>query len=706
MWRFGDAWRAFVGGEVKAAPTVPGADYIVSNLSNVPTITAAQLDAAVKGGIQISSMLAAAYAFIAENFAEPPLCALRNGEPDPEHPLSRAFSRPTFFHTQTWLWQRLAYAWLTDPGGCYLVAALDGASEIGALWVRSSKQIRPIKSGTAYIEGWEWLRNGIPERVDEKKFRVCRLAFPSPDLDDEFSSWTPQQQVAKEVRTQASASLWLDYILQNMGKLSALIGVDHDGITPQIAKDMQDEINERWTGAHRAGTIGVAAGKISVAQLGLDFGSLDFGALTDRLEIAIARATRIPAELLQTLATAKQGEGLSGNAFREKSLIAYDNRIVPMWAQAAEAVGMFFGELYGLTPEEVAFDTSDVRSLANRNLVVADTVAKIGAYIEPNEGRDLLGLEPKPWGDTPPTSVQLASRLAAMGGGEPDPNGAKSWIRPEHKNLRALVWEQKATTREPTFRKIAQRVFAAEKRDVLDVLGKMDTGDWDRAVDLWKMQPGESDLDRRTRFDQRAFVVKAWHPDDVSKAIDEKRWIEAYHDVVTATLVDGAGDAASTLGASFDIHDPRAVDAALKRTLALAGDVTGTTRKQVNALTAEALENGWSPNDLAKRVSEDVFGAERISNRSWSIARTEALHAANEGGQIGASSAASELGLTVQKSWITAHDTDVREEHLACEAQGAIPLHQPYVGGPMFPGDFGDPAQDINCRCVEVYDAQ
>ena len=55
------------------------------------------------------------------------------------------------------------------------------------------------------------------------------------------------------------------------------------------------------------------------------------------------------------------------------------------------------------------------------------------------------------------------------------------------------------------------------------------------------------------------------------------------------------------------------------------------------------------------------------------------------------------------KAWNTVGDARVRESHAANEAQGPIPIDQPFSNGSMFPNDGND---DIGCRCSLVYSTE
>lgn len=58
------------------------------------------------------------------------------------------------------------------------------------------------------------------------------------------------------------------------------------------------------------------------------------------------------------------------------------------------------------------------------------------------------------------------------------------------------------------------------------------------------------------------------------------------------------------------------------------------------------------------------------------------------------------MGNTVEKEWMTVHDGRVTPSHTANEAQGRIPLSQPFEPT----GDMIPPASDNpRCRCTVKY---
>ncbi|MDE2102207.1 MAG: hypothetical protein KGL39_33485 [Patescibacteria group bacterium] len=112
-----------------------------------------------------------------------------------------------------------------------------------------------------------------------------------------------------------------------------------------------------------------------------------------------------------------------------------------------------------------------------------------------------------------------------------------------------------------------------------------------------------------------------------------------------------------------------------------------------NELEQGSAEGETEP-QLGARVKKVMGDIE--DGRALTIARTETATAYNAGRMA----ALRQVGFT-HKQWLTAHDDRVRLTHNNAEADGAIPIDEPFSNGLMYPGDETGPASEvINCRCV------
>ena len=101
--------------------------------------------------------------------------------------------------------------------------------------------------------------------------------------------------------------------------------------------------------------------------------------------------------------------------------------------------------------------------------------------------------------------------------------------------------------------------------------------------------------------------------------------------------------------------------------------------------------------DIARNISNTT---KTPLARAGTIVRTEA-HRIQQASKYDAQKAAKEEGCDVVKQWNSSLDGDTRPTHRKLDGQ-IKEVDEPFeVDGKkaMYPGDFGDPAEDCNCRC-------
>ncbi len=124
------------------------------------------------------------------------------------------------------------------------------------------------------------------------------------------------------------------------------------------------------------------------------------------------------------------------------------------------------------------------------------------------------------------------------------------------------------------------------------------------------------------------------------------------------------------------------------------------TKKLKNSISAEitrGIASGMDYNDIARNIAS---AAKAPLGRAKTIVRTEA-HRIQQASKYDAQKVAVSKGASVVKQWNATLDGDTRRNHRKLDGQ-IRELDEPFeVNGKkaMHPGDFGDPAEDCNCRC-------
>lgn len=176
-------------------------------------------------------------------------------------------------------------------------------------------------------------------------------------------------------------------------------------------------------------------------------------------------------------------------------------------------------------------------------------------------------------------------------------------------------------------------------------------------------------------------------PDGAAQAIDYEPLRDAIEPRLKVVAKDGARAGLDQVGAALDQLLSQANEAATAWAEERAGElvkgIDETTRQAVADLTAQALREGWSNDDLADALdSAEVFGPARAER----IARTETAYADVAGNLEGYRAS----GVVAAKRWIVA---DAGECDLCAELDGEeVGLDED------FPGDGGDgPPLHPNC---------
>jgi hypothetical protein len=130
---------------------------------------------------------------------------------------------------------------------------------------------------------------------------------------------------------------------------------------------------------------------------------------------------------------------------------------------------------------------------------------------------------------------------------------------------------------------------------------------------------------------------------------------------------------------------------------ALGVDATAL-KKTIQTEVSRGIATGLGYAAIARNISNASLAPRK---RAMLIARTES-HRITQASTFDAQKGAKKRGCDVLKQWDATMDGDTRPTHRQLDGQ-LREIDKPFEIGnrkAMFPGDFGDPAEDCNCRCV------
>lgn len=134
------------------------------------------------------------------------------------------------------------------------------------------------------------------------------------------------------------------------------------------------------------------------------------------------------------------------------------------------------------------------------------------------------------------------------------------------------------------------------------------------------------------------------------------------------------------------------------------GEDVGQLKDSIRSELSRGVANGASWNMVAKQIA---FGMSspfmKACNRAIGIARTEG-HRIQQEAALHCQQQAKSRGADVLKQWDSTMDGLTRPHHRELDGQ-VREIEEPFeVAGrkAMYPGGFGDPSEDCNCRCCLV----
>jgi hypothetical protein len=254
-------------------------------------------------------------------------------------------------------------------------------------------------------------------------------------------------------------------------------------------------------------------------------------------------------------------------------------------------------------------------------------------------------------------------------------------------------------------KEVLQHQLDAEK-EILEKLTKQyQRALWDIDVKIRVLQSDELTQSKIYRLEYQKVLKKQ------VEAVLEKLHADEYT-TIQQFLSDSYTDA--FVGAAYDMHGqgvplilPIDRNAAVKAVVTdsqisegLYESLGVDTKKLKNSISAEitrGIASGLPHSQIAQNIASY---AKAPLGRAKTIVRTES-HRIAQASAMDAQKVASSKGAKVVKQWMSTLDGDTRKSHRKLDGQNRE-IYEPFeMDGKkaMYPGDFGDPAEDCNCRC-------
>lgn len=555
-----------------------------------------------------------------------------------------------------------------------------GKSAIVAFWPLMSHRLKAIPTRDRSSRYFQEFLYGAPGNE------------VSLSYDQVFYDWQPSQldyrqpeSTLQAARYDVSVAVMQDRydlaFLRNDARPAAIMTIQRFAEADEF-QAFKEQVNAEYGGPDNAGKMmihesdgdenGNVEGALTIQTLGLSQKDAEFIKRHELKFRNLAIAMGTPWSKLDSSARTFDNAG-------EENKNWWQHKLLPLIRKLQNRVNISLAPRLG---SEVGwFDISEVEELqpAPRFTQVSLKEAFEAEIITKNEARSELRLEPltdeqlaeleeaKP---DPPQMVAPppAPELPPME--EPEPRTIKRIqtrheVPIDHNLRRRKVWRRvdaQARALENSWQRGFRSLFAKQERETIKRLeGKR----------------GRQMLNQRAPGDQ-IFDPIFWK--EATKE-DASRLYEMVFSV-------GGARVSEYFGLDFDIESPYAQMFIQERSNQLAGQVTDTTYKKIQAQLAEGVGLGEDIPTLSGRI-RNVFDDASV-NRSLTIARTEVLSAFNASTSLVASQYPADV--VGGQEWITEDDARSDEECLALDGL-AIPIGEGF-------GSVAYPPLHPNCRCT------
>lgn len=191
------------------------------------------------------------------------------------------------------------------------------------------------------------------------------------------------------------------------------------------------------------------------------------------------------------------------------------------------------------------------------------------------------------------------------------------------------------------------------------------------------------------------------------------RWLRDHPEYLNSEIIDAFmldtayGTVAVNIGTEFPEWMKKSILDHLKETFAKPfwEDINNSTFNDISKTLEEGLTEGWSINDMAKVISDELIDdPDYAMVRAKNIARTESGHALNAARTESYNQLKAEIGeeLPIQKSWLSVLGPTTRETHANLDGVPADKNGMWNLSGiqTRWPGDVNLPANErCNCQC-------
>lgn len=566
-------------------------------------------------------------------------------------------------------------------------------------WPLRTDAITVITKPPAGIVGYEWYDPAVGERIVLPPEAVASIAFfdPAAPYGGGLSPLTPAMLAIEQ---SVNLSRFNAAFLRRNASPSAIITMkDGSFSNDEERRKFLLDIRRNWIGSDNAGAVVVLEGDdVTVQPFQISHKDMAF----ERLSSSVRKEQLAAQNVKPAMAGDFEGtQGLGGGGVADmQDETHWQNTIIPVGQLLENAINRQVSPR--VAPGQRLFfrlDYSGVKALQeseDKKVARYETQIQNGLR-SPNEIREEEGREKYPGGDTRFISISLQPIERAIAPPEPAPAPAPPPPPPQDGE------EQARQAAREIVRTAQWQRFSS------------DLASTERAIELAWRRPLEKlglEVAARVRRDPPMVAALSEHATRTPLPFEPDHYLPSADSLIAAVL-DEQGPLYAAAVARFGsramelVKSRLAFDAGSPPVLRLVqrgrervGDEVANLLDELRTVLESGLAVGETTGTLVDAIKAKVAGSPNTplrgaTVRSWRIARTESIAAANGATSEGYAQAGVE-----RNDWLSARDAFVRDSHREMDGQTAA-VGSPFSNGLMYPGDpAGEPGETVNCRCT------
>lgn len=519
-------------------------------------------------------------------------------------------------------------------------------------------KVRPVPDDKGGYKTYQRKDDGAWQNIKDAPESILHVMYDDPD--NPYWGLGRMQAANYVAAASTQAQEWNKNLMDNTVS-SNLAFLFKKYLQKEQFTEQVDKISEMYAGAANAGKPIILDNEASIEDLTKTPKEMDFTKSQEQAMYAICSAFGVDPRLIG----AKE---FSGRAARQEAEKAYwMHTVIPEIQYWTEAMTLYYRQFYD-NDIRINYDITNIEALQGEYKEKAETgkdLYDIGVTLDEINRRLELGLETD---DIPDSDAPFGGKMRTLN------DGPKS----KKEQDREMLWKRKDGERRIWENKLVEKFAEGIEKDIDILSNAVSNGE---IVSNYKKD-----------------ITEGW---EERLTVSYKALAEYFGDKAFEDMVNQIKSTSPDKTKQFDAEASEMAVWIRKVAREKAVSISDHTIERVREISAQAIEEGKSLSDAAKKVREDTSMWTEIDNsRAMTIARTEVASGIGKANQEARRQVKDEFGWEVKKEWLGVPDSRIRDSHARVDGE-TVPEDEIFSNGLQYPGDpFGRAEEVINCRCT------